>query len=379
MKLNYSISILLILSLMGSLSAQKNYIVTDTSKIIGVNLVNNGEVGNAKACEWIENGHTITLSPYELTEYGFANGTVYVSKDIFPGDSVHRVFLEKLTSGPASLYYYKDETTKFFILEKDSGNVMQLSRKAASQNGSSYHYKLTSYTSDCKNVDDAVKLVSYNKKMMIRLTEQYNNCELKPFPFFKFGVFAGYGLSDLKYIEGIGNTFIQQVNPYFKNADFKYDGGFIFGLFIDQPLAATNFTIHPEISLTKNNYSSEYELEEYYVIVEINTASFNIPVVLRYYFPVNTSRPYISFGGIYAYQFKEDFSMWTMPADEGEYPAPVVNNQLGMVAGIGYQFDLTYRMRLYIDCRYNYLYGLKISGQESYNKNEFQFTAGFSL
>ena len=238
---------------------------------------------------------------------------------------------------------------------------------------------LDSYSSDCKKVDDAAKLVSYNKNNMIRFTEQYNNCERKPFPFFKYGVFAGYGFSDLKYIEGVGNTFIQQENPYFKNADFSYDGGLVFGFFVDQPLAASNFTIHPEISFTKNNYSSEYEMEEYYVIVEINTSSLNIPVLLRYYFPVNKSRPYISFGGIYAYQFKEDFSLWTMPADEGEYPAPVVTNQLGMVGGIGYQFDLTYHMRLYIDCRYNYLYGLKISGQESYNKSEFQFTAGFSL
>jgi outer membrane protein W len=120
-------------------------------------------------------------------------------------------------------------------------------------------------------------------------------------------------------------------------------------------------------------------MDEYDVEVEINTAAINIPCLFRYYFPLNKLRPYIGAGLIYAYQFKDDFSSMTIPEDYGEYPAPVVKNQLGFSAGLGCQADLTYRLRVYIDGRYNYLYGLRVSSQESYTKNEFQFSAGISF
>lgn len=367
------------LILSGGAKAQVSYIVTDTALIDSIKIVDRRSIKNSQLCERIIITTPVFYTPYDILEYGLANGMVYISKDLTIGDSTSRVFLERLATGKITLYYYRNEVMKFYILEKEGINSIQMPKKSPGQSKADYKDVLDSAFNDCSEISDAVKLTGYQKKKIALLTERYNKCSNKPFPFFKIGVLAGYGFSDLNYIAGVGNYFFKQENKYFKNADFKYDGGVIFGLFIDQPISVSDFSIHPEIYFTSNNYFSAYEMDDYYIEVKINTSSINFPLLFRYALPFPKARPYLNAGIIYAYQFKDDFSSMTMPEDEGEYPAPVVTNQIGLSAGAGYQIDLNYRMRLYIDLRYNYLYGLRVSGQESYQKNEFQFTVATSF
>lgn len=374
--MKFKLLICLIL-LAGSVSAQFTYIIQDTLTK-GVRIYNRGEINNAKYCERLVDGQLIRYTPYDLNEYGFVDGQVYVSKEITLGDTATRVFLEKIKTGQSSLYYYRNENSEFYILENEKMQSVQIPRKTADRPGWDYHDILAAATADCDKVSDAAKLVSYRKTMMAMFTARYNSCTRRPFPFFKVGAFAGMNYSGLNYVAGIGNDFIKHKNKYYQNANFKYEEGFIYGVFIDYPLAASDFSLHPEIYFTKNNYSSEYELDDLYVQVEINTAAINIPVLFRYSAPVNKARPYMEAGGIYAYQYKDEFSTLTIPEDQGTYPAPVVTNMVGAAAGTGCEIDITYRMRLFLDLRYTYLMGLRISAQETYYKNEWTFTVGFS-
>ncbi len=362
-----------------SLDAQNAYLISDSSKFVRAVIVDAGDVLNAKFCRRVLDGNIIQYSPFEVKEYGLNDGRVYVSKDIKLNGPSRRVFLERLVSDTTSLYYFKDEDIETYFIENKKAGFVELPHRSLDKAELAYRHILSGLMSDCHEVDDALKVVIYQKKSMALLTKRYNACVNKPFPFFKYGFYAGVGFSTLDYISGVGNAFFKQENIYFKNADFKYDNGFIFGVFIDQPLASTDFSIHPEIYFTKNDYSSKYEMDGAQIEVFINTQSINFPVLFRYTFPIAKARPYINAGLIYAYQFKQEFDSYATPNEQGEQPAPVVINQLGLTAGCGAQIDLASRLRLYLDFRYNYLYGLRVSGQESYLKSEFQISSGISF
>jgi len=374
------LALLLMSALAFRLPAQTHYIVTDTATIDSIKIVNNGPAVNSQVCERLILNQSVYYTPNDILEYGFAKGRTYVSKEIALNGSAKKVFLEKLSMGSTSCYFYQDENAAFYVFENEKIGQVQVPKKLAGSDKNTFREELLALTSDCKDVSAAVKVVEFRRKYMALLTKRYNDCERKPFPWTKFGVLAGVNISKLNYKSGIGGTYFQQENIYFKNADFTYESGLMAGLFADFPINASNWYVHPEVFFTKNTYFSQYDLDEYYVEVEISTASLNLPVLMRYYLPLNTARPFLSAGILYAYQIKDDFYSLTMPeADGAEYPAPVVNNQIGFSAGIGGQFDLNYRFRLYLDARFNYLNGLRISGQESYDKQEWQISGGISF
>lgn len=369
-----------------NLYAQENYIATDSSLTTGIKVLDGGDILNARFCRVMQNGKTIQYSPAEIVEYGFKDGSVYVSREITVRDSSRQVFLDRLVKDRTSLYYYKDSIMGAFYLEKEKTGLVEIHRNAMENAGLTFHEMLTGQTSDCPHVSDAARLVSYRKKSLSRFVENYNTCKPKAFPFFKYGMYAGIGFSKLVYVAGVGNEYFQTENKYFKNADFEYDPGFVFGFFIDYPIRVSDISIHPEVYFTKNDYSDNYEMDDQEVDILINTSAVNIPVIFRYAVHTVKARPYMGVGFIYAYQFKQEFEIYTTPLDGSidepenpDLPAPVVTNQFGLSAGAGLEVNLNYHLRLYLDTRYNVLYAVKVSGQESYRKKEFDISAGISF
>jgi hypothetical protein len=369
-----------------SLSAQENYIATDSSLATGIKVLDGGDLLNAKFCRVMQKDQSIQYSPEEIKEYGFKDGRVYISKVITVKDSSKQVFLERLVKDTTSLYYYRDSIMKVFYLEKEQAGLVEIHRNAIENSGLTFHEMLAGLTIDCRYVSDAARLVSYRKKSLSRFVENYNTCKPKAFPFFKYGMYAGIGFSTLVYVAGIGNEYFKTENKYFKNADFDYDPGLVFGFFIDYPIRVSDFSIHPEVYFTKNDYSDNYEMDGQEIDVTINTSAVNIPLLFRYAVHTVKARPYVGVGLIYAYQFKQEFEIYLTPLDGSidepenpDLPAPVVTNQFGLSAGAGLEVNLNYRLRFYLDTRYNVLYGVEVSGQESYRKKEFDISAGISF
>ena len=61
----------------------------------------------------------LKYTPYEVNEFGFKNGRIYISKYIYP-DSIQKVFLERFKKGKATLHYYRNKGGKIFFLEKET-------------------------------------------------------------------------------------------------------------------------------------------------------------------------------------------------------------------------------------------------------------------
>lgn len=273
-----------------------------------------------------------------------------------------KVFLERLVKGKASLYYYKGKNTKTFFLEKDSTIFIELPEN------DSIGYKdiLKEFTNDCQNVLNATKLVRYNKKSLSILTNRYNGCVSGPFPFFKFGITVGLDVN--KYIPS-SNYFLPKYK-YLIDIEFKYKVGFMFGVFIDNPIAASNFSFHTELNYLHSNFSCKDP--EYSNDISISTSTLNIPVLFRYTYPSVKYRPFINIGGNYNLNFSNDDS-----EDEVSAESLISNNQIGFSIGVGVQHKHDYRKSTFVEIRYNKIYG--IFAEETFNNIRLQLLTGINF
>lgn len=236
--------IIFLISLLPILSfGQSDYFSTDSTSSLGIKLIDGGDLINSQFCQVKKGDKTIQYTPYEVKEYGFKDGRVYISKEIQIADSSKRVFLERLKKGNTTLYYYRGKGLKTFFIQKDSTLFVEIPEQDTEED---YSTQLLNLTKDCSNVSDACKLVSYNKKSLSKLISRYNQCELKPFPHFKYGFLIGY-----EFLRLIPSS---EQNYNLKYFDYKYDGGFTIGIFLDNPILVSDISLHVELLLSKHGY-----------------------------------------------------------------------------------------------------------------------------
>ncbi|MCT4685893.1 outer membrane beta-barrel protein [Vallitalea sp.] len=360
---------------------QSNYYVTDSLTIVGVSLIDGGDIVNSQLCQIEKYDRVEQFTPEEVIEYGFKDGRVYVSKEVMINGVLKRVFLEQLVRGKKSLYYYRGKKIKTFFIQKDSTLFTEITKNGYSKKN--YSEQLISLTKDCPNVLNACKLTSYNKKTLTKLFQRYNKCEFKPFPHIKFGVLIGYEMVKLiltkeKVYEVSKLIPSGKEENELKYFDFRYDGGFLLGIFIDKPISASDFSFHMELLFGKHNYS--YNRVENDINFDFVTkfTSINIPIQLRYVYPSNKIRPYVNTGIVGMYLVKNKYSLYKellnnkiIEVENVETKPMISNMQIGYVIGGGFEYNLNYRKSIFMELRYKSLYN---------NRDyEFRGTSAFSL
>jgi hypothetical protein len=360
-------SYLLFLNLLPlTLSGQKAYFISDSTKTTGIDLVDGGEIINSRFCQVKSKGKIIQYSPYQVKEFGLKNGRVYLSKEIQLSDSVERVFLERLSEGRANLYYFKSKEFKTFFLEKDSTSFLEIPK--LNKDNVTFNKQLIDLSPDCINIKDAINFVSYNKKSFSRIITRYNNCELKPFPHFRYGLIAGYEFA--KLIPVSDNSIGELIH-----FDFSYDGGFLPGLFIDSPISVSDFSLHFEFYYSRHGYSYNKIVDSKDLDFVGNISSLRFPVLIRYSYPSNKYRPFINLGGILTFNIKNESLL---------YESTVLNNiieindiqntsligkyQAGYSLGAGIEYCFSLKRSLFAELRYNKLYdGVKVFNESVIN------------
>ena len=344
---------------------QINYYKTADDMVSGINLLNAGEIKNAQVCQVITKNNLKAYSPYEVTEYGFKNGKTYVARDITLSGMEKRVFLERLVKGELTLYYYNQGHYQTYFIETDSAVLIEVPQKKGKK--VVFREILDELTCTCVNVEDAVRFVSYNREAMTKLIERYNHCELKPFPHFRYGIFAGYESTKL---------ISDQSSSDLSNIEYQYQQGYSFGVFADIPLAASDFSIHPEVYFSKHAFSSNTIKgnREYDFVADVT--SYKLPVLFRYSPSFNRVRPFVNLGVIFAYSVvKNDVYYERVISDSLVRLNQIIsglwldNFQLGASVGGGVEIALTYRNSLFIELRYNRLAGFKDSN--AFNNSEY--------
>lgn len=331
---------------------QEAYISTKESKISGINILDGGNSINSRICQVKKGEEIITYTPYEVEEYGFKNGKKYISRVIETADSTQKVFLEFLHEGPTSLYYYAGKNIKTFFIEKDNAMLIAIPKKNTLNEN--YSFQLTHHLKDCSNVLEAAKLVDYNKKSFSKLIEAYNKCEYTTIPRLRYGFLIG--LEALKIVPVLLETGIEFTDIFERYFDYKYEGSITFGLFLNKPINAGNYSFQTELLYAKYEYSYEQTFtNKNHVKLDADFSSLTVPLLFRYTHPAQRFRPYLNAGFSGTYLLKNEFQLYdTETFISREITASAI--KLGYIMGGGLEFKVSSRNSILFDLRYKMQY-----------------------
>jgi len=344
---NFYLIVFIFLTASLLIRGQGNYYATDSTLKFGAKLVNGGDIVNSRLCQVVKDGRIVKYTPGEIREYGFKNGQVYVSREIPLSGSIQRVFLERLHKGNTSIYYYCNEDGKTYFLEKSAGSLVEIPK---TMDGRNYKEQLQTLTDDCRNASEATRYVRYSKKPMAKLISIYDQCLSRPFPRLRFGVNTGYEFSRLATVSA--------ENEYVNDMDFRYEGVFTAGLFIDYPINVSDFSFHAGVGYSQHEFSYSKFVQNTDIDVFVNLSSLKIPVLVRYSVPASRIRPFLNAGCIFASHFRNENIIHETRSDLfKEIDASLISSrQTGLSGGAGVEARITKRHSLFIELRHNILY-----------------------
>ena len=357
--------------------SQNNYFVKDTVTAVGASLVEGNSVSNQTTCKIVKGKTTVEYTPWQVSEYGFDDGRTYVAKNITTPDSARKVFLERLVKGRYNLYYYERETGMTFFLEKDSTLFVELPKRAKNGKKKTFRDDLLHYTSDCPQMADAVKLVRYNRAGYKKLMKRYETCEKRPFPFFRFGITAGYSASKLLPKSSISISEIGLM-------EYSYDGGFVAGLFIESPVLLSDISVFAELLFTHHEFSANTSINGRDMDFYGKTSSVQVPLLVRYSFPSNKLRPFVNAGCAFLYNFDSEDKLYTATVSptlveiSGVHETSLIRDaMIGYSVGGGAAFQVRPRNWISLDIRYNCFFSLQSA--QAMDISEIQLTTRISF
>lgn len=357
-------------------NGQTGYIVTDSSVVAAKIDTENGDSFNGSFCR-VRNGRVWEYyNPYLIKEYGFSDGRVFMAREVQLSGLSRKVFLERLQQGKATLYSFKETTgVQTFFIEKDS-TLYVIDKKIPE--GISYKDKLLEITSDCKAVEDAIKVVEYKKETFTKLIKQYNTCEFAPMPHFRYGLTVSS--SYLKLVLRSGNEFLN----YF---DFNYVRGYTIGLFADKPIIASNFSYHVELYYSNHgmSYTKFVDTADYDFVA--NISSLKLPILIRYVYPSNKIRPFLNIGVTPSFGIKNETSSYKsvigkdgIDVNKVDESSVLKSNQFGFSMGGGFEFRLNNKHALFIELRSNIYYeDFYINHNNPVKISEYNFITGINF
>jgi hypothetical protein len=315
-------------------------------------IINAGDISNGKFCRVKSGEKTIMeYTPYQVNEYMLEYGQIYKSYPIVLKDTASRYFIEILSQGKINLYYLKIKrgVTKFYINENDSSELTEIPQK-------DIHTFLSDYINikDCPQALDNSSYLKYKKGNLERFFQDYNNCNIRPFPKFHYGIMVGVAATRLSTIKVSGNYSTPKYN----------DWSISVGIFIDAPMGFTNFSFHPEIYYKRTSISKIFENENTKNDIVIDYSSINIPLLFRYSFLNNKTFPYIQVGPIYSRTIKNKSILYEYAQTSDETFTNSVKlkqeNLGGFSIGCGIISNIGSKYKWFGEMRYSKLYNLNV-------------------
>lgn len=367
-----SILIILLLMTWSNVYSQSGYYATDTATYIGVKIIDQGAIQNAKTCVVIIENEKIIFTPDEIVEYGFHEGNSYYSKEIDINGLTKKVFLERKSTGDINVYYFKSRKGRRFFIEKPDDKLIELE---ASSQRNKFNDELDSHLDKSLYLSNYIPFVNYNTTSLTRFFDLYNSGGTKPFPFFRYGVNTGVAVSHITNADEIN----QLVNDLYFDRDYSYQ----IGAFMDIPPFNGLISFHPEIYLQQNGFSNHSENGNIFYDMIINTTSINLPVLIRYTYPSVKLRPFVNAGLSFSYNLKNDSYIYTSTfsgdiIEIGKLEDIEISSSklLGYSVGIGFEYNLNIRNSLFVELRYNDLFGI---GSAKEKRHDIQLFIGINL
>jgi len=327
-----------------NLNAQRsNYVMTDSSISIGVKILPGLTKENTHFIKVKDKNSIVVYTPDQIKEYGFSDGTVYESNRINLNNETKTVFLERITSGRVTLYKYKDFNKKKFFLKKDSGSLIEISKKLE---------PLMDSLADCKYLANSIKLTTFTKGSLTKLASHYNVCKARPFPYKKFGLLVGFRQLNLVKSADFRNELMSNIPIPSSNSAFV-------GIFADIPVRMTHFSLRSEITINNNNFVAAQSNIDGDTDVFITLLTVQSPVSIRYTLPTVIWRPFFNVGPNFSYNIKNTSSIYRTRIENNviiiDKPVQyklLSDYSIGYCLGLGFQYNLTYKKTISTEFRY---------------------------
>lgn len=271
---------------------QSDFYSTDSTILSGIQLLDGGEIDNARFCQVKQSENILKYSPYEIKEFGFSDGRIYRSFQVENNDTISRYFLERLFEGKVNLYYLKVKRgiCKYYVMKGDSSQLFELL-----SSNDNYSLILESIMADCPQAIRNIQYLKLNKLSLIRLIKDYNVCVKRPFPRLRSGFMLGFNAIQL---------FAENKNSMYSVPNYKIKWSISAGVFMDVPIQYSNFSFHPELNFKQNNISLAFENDNTSNDLVINYSSINFPLLLKYTLLRNRLSPFFQVGPVYSKAIK---------------------------------------------------------------------------
>jgi len=307
---------------------QNSYVEFDTVRYTGAKTINQGKK-NFLICRWeTDFGKFSYFTPFQVKAYSVIN-TEFVAKDVFINGKEERLFLEKISTGKLTLFYLDYKGDHFFI-EKD-GELLDLKKQDVDMK-TNYKDVLRELCSDCGYVDYYLKHTRFNRYFMKRFSNWYNQCQEVYTPI-RFGVIGGWNFAQF--------TMLQEA---WRIWHYPTDRYFTFGAFGDFPVLKTNFSIHPEISYSKQTYSSLKYIA--------NIETLHLPLLFRYTSWKNKWSPFMNIGGTWNYYSRLESS--ELSIDSNIRKIELSPSKFSMNGGVGIWYRISKRNAIFVEARITY-------------------------
>ena len=130
-----------------------------------------------------ENSETEKFTVSDLNGYRFDEGKFFITKNIVINEKQISVFVEYLVDGNKNLFLYNDDDGDHFLLEMETGRIVELSneRVLVERNGHSYYKNTNQYIkylmsafSDAPSLSSDIAALKINQKDIVDLTVKYH-------------------------------------------------------------------------------------------------------------------------------------------------------------------------------------------------------------
>lgn len=347
-----------------------DYYIVDSTAVYGVVLLDYGIIENCQYCSELVEKEFRHLTPDQLSEYGFASGSVYVAKKIKVGFLTKNVFLEKRVVGDFCVYQYKDRKNDLLFLQYKDGVLNPLPEQ-----GEGLKASLDSLVSNVVPVTSAPRLVEYNPNSIVRYIGQ---CIGMPS---KLRTKLGFGL-------GLGLTSMSLPSPPFvltlplengRNQTSQWAK-----VFLERELSRKGLSTRLEVGYSNMPVAYHQINGSSDVRFEANKKALDASLMFKYSMDKGLVRPYFLAGasGVWNFQ-RENFVFKSLIHSNiveliEMSPANRVDQfQFGPNVGLGLAVPFQSNMSFFLETRFVRSYGVSLPDASEFST--FMFSTGLTF
>ncbi|WP_321368806.1 hypothetical protein [uncultured Draconibacterium sp.] len=399
MKTKYiATSFFVLLSVLSFAQFQAGYIITNSNDTVSGYIDFKGAVKNSKQCDFKEenNSKVISYLPHDIRAYRFIDGKYFTSDNILEGDLKTPVFLEWLIKGEANVlcftpadlnvrYFYKTNNDSLIELKNTEFN-----RKLK---GTNYSFDKKEYVGELKyqfrdqpQLFDDIDNSDLNAKSLIRVSKKYHNlvCPDEDCLVFedvnrKHSFYIGPAISYIssQYILNNGNE-----EAVKRASDLGYGINMRFG---KSPSLSPRFSFQ----LGAVFYDITYQYDAFIRYVEdfriARIKYIRIPASVSYSLTKTQSAPYLNAGVSVNYRYDHEFydeRLLDNLTNHWSYDLGMKPFQPGFNVGVGYEINLSEKLKGNLLASYEYLYrfyGTSVSEKSYVNNLLLSFSVLYRL